>query len=139
MTPGAPMRVARAAAALARAELRVRRRPTGALVAPERRAVAGPIAAPEVELRVRRTAAALRRAARLLPWRSSCLVRALALADLLAREGVPDSLIRLGVRRDGAAIDAHAWVELDGRVVGDDPDVVRRFAPLGAVTPASGA
>ncbi|HEY0971267.1 MAG TPA: lasso peptide biosynthesis protein [Gemmatimonadales bacterium] len=27
----------------------------------------------------------------------------------------------------------HAWVELDGRVVGDDPRYVATFTPLGAL------
>ena len=126
-----------AAAALLRAERRVRRSATGALV---RTPAAAPVAvSPDARLvarRVRRADIALRRADRLLPWSPTCLVRALALADLLARAGVPHALIRVGVRRDGDALDAHAWVELDGRVVGDDPDVARRFTPVGSVAPA---
>lgn len=121
--------------ALLHASRRVRRSPTGALVRPASDEAPARAMPADVVGRVRRADAALRRAERLLPRRPSCLVRALALAELLARAGVPGSLIRLGVRRDGEAMDAHAWVELDGRVVGDDPRVARRFTPLGSVAP----
>lgn len=121
--------------ALLRASRRVRRNPMGALVRPAGGHAATEATPSDVADRVRRVDAALRRAERVLPRRPSCLVRALALAELLARAGVPGSLIRLGVRRDGATMDAHAWVELDGRVIGDDQRVARRFTPLGSVTP----
>jgi hypothetical protein len=126
--------------ALGRAQLRVWTRPTGRLVvdAPSRARGRGRPDAARLEMAVRRAALALDRALRRGPLRPSCLVRALALADLLARRGVPDGLVRIGVRRgDGRVIDAHAWVELDGRVVGDDPRRVRRFTPLGAVVPVA--
>ena len=124
--------------ALGRAQLRVWTRPTGRLVgdAPPPPRGDGRPDAVGLEAVVRRAALALDRAVRRGPIRPSCLVRALALADLLARRGVPDGLVRIGVRRgDGRVIDAHAWVELDGRVVGDDARRVRRFTPLGAVVP----
>ena len=124
-----------AAAALARAQLRVWTRPTGALVRASADTPTGADAR-RIEGQVLRAGAAVRRAARLSPVAPSCLVRSLALADVLARAGVPGGLIRLGVRRDGRALDAHAWVELDGRVIGDDPRHVGRFTPLGAVLPA---
>jgi hypothetical protein len=126
--------------ALGRAQLRVWTRPTGRLVrdAPSVARGNGRPDAARLETAVRRAALALDRALRRGPLRPSCLVRALALADLLARRGVPDGLVRIGVRRgDGRVIDAHAWVELDGRVVGDDPRRVRRFTPLGAVVPVA--
>ena len=126
--------------ALGRAQLRVWTRPTGRLVrdAPSVARGNGRPDAARLETAVRRAAVALDRALRRGPLRPSCLVRALALADLLARRGVPDGLVRIGVRRgDGRVIDAHAWVELDGRVVGDDPRRVRRFTPLGAVVPVA--
>jgi hypothetical protein len=43
-------------------------------------------------------------------WRNTCLYRAAAACLALRRCGVPARL-RLGVRRDGSAILAHAWVE----------------------------
>jgi hypothetical protein len=49
----------------------------------------------------------------------SCLVRSLVLARVLASGGRRPS-IRLGVRREGAGIRAHAWVEMDGRTYGEE-------------------
>jgi hypothetical protein len=54
-------------------------------------------------------------ASRFIP-RASCLTQSLAAQILLARHGYPAEL-RLGVAREGARFDAHAWVESDGRVV----------------------
>jgi hypothetical protein len=48
---------------------------------------------------------------------TTCLVEALAAHTLLRRHRQP-ALLRIGVRqRDALALDAHAWVECDGRVV----------------------
>jgi hypothetical protein len=53
---------------------------------------------------------------RILPDRP-CLTQALALLLLLRRQGFPAEL-RIGVRQSGAdRLDAHAWVESDGRIV----------------------
>ena len=62
---------------------------------------------------------AVDRAARLYPVRVACLQRAAATVYLLRRRGVPAVLV-VGVRQ--APFAAHAWVELDGRVVGTDHD-----------------
>src|SRR5262245_38515463 len=63
---------------------------------------------------------ALGTAARRLPWRSSCLVRALAGRRMLARRGVPCTLY-LGVRRAGASLEGHAWLRCGSHYVsGDD-------------------
>lgn len=127
--------------ALARAQLRVWTRPPGRLVtlrppAPDAPDASASAEVPRLERAVRDASVALERAVRRGRLRPSCLVRSLALADLLERRGVPGGLIRIGVRRDAGTLDAHAWVELDGRVVGDDPRRVRRFTPLGAVVAA---
>jgi hypothetical protein len=58
----------------------------------------------------------------------TCLVRSLVLARVLATGGRHPS-IRLGVRRHGKGIRAHAWVELDGRTYGE----AEGFDPLGRV------
>ena len=50
---------------------------------------------------------------------------------MLASRGVPTEL-RFGARRALGQVEAHAWVELDGRVVNDAPDVADRFPPLEA-------
>ncbi len=56
-------------------------------------------------------------AGRRVPGAQNCLVQALAGAILLLRAGHP-SLLCIGVNRSsGNPLDAHAWVELDGRPV----------------------
>ncbi len=61
-------------------------------------------------------------AARALPGPTVCLARAIVLEALLARAGQPAEL-RVGVTRRGGHERplAHAWVELAGRSVGEDP------------------
>jgi hypothetical protein len=71
---------------------------------------------------------ALGAAARRLPWRSSCLVRALAGRRMLARRGVPCTLY-LGVRRAGGSVEAHAWLRCGGGYVSGD-DVMAGFTPI---------
>ena len=64
---------------------------------------------------------AVRAASRVVPGRDTCLVRAVAAGAVLARHGHAAS-IRIGVERHGrAGLDAHAWVEHDGRAVLDGP------------------
>jgi hypothetical protein len=70
-------------------------------------------------------------AARNLPWRTRCLERSLALAALLRRRGIPAEL-RLGVRGAGASMEAHAWVEVLGGAINDDPEISNRFAAFGS-------
>jgi len=73
-------------------------------------------------------ARAVDRAAGFLPGflRPSCLPRSLTLWWLLRRAGQPAEL-RIGVRRAADRLEAHAWVEREGRVLGDLPDVGQRF------------
>ena len=65
---------------------------------------------------------AVKAAASGVPWRSDCLIQSMAADRWLRRHGiVPD--FRLGVSPSAAgSLLAHAWVELDGRVLtgGDD-------------------
>ncbi len=81
----------------------------------------------------------VRLAARHHLWPMACLPQALALRWLLAREGVP-AAVMIGVRKDGGALEAHAWVELDGQPLGEQADVRERFrvmqAPAHIITDA---
>ena len=52
------------------------------------------------------------------PLRLTCWDRALMLRRLLAISGL-ESRIVLGVRSTGSTIEGHAWVERDGKAVGD--------------------
>lgn len=67
-------------------------------------------------------------AARGVP-RVACLPRSLVTSTLLAREGI-ETVLRIGVRRDGGILKAHAWVEHLGFPLGDPEDVAATFAPF---------
>jgi hypothetical protein len=65
-----------------------------------------------------------------LPADDRCLTQSLVLIGLLARRGVPVTLV-LGVEGTGSRFGAHAWVEHDGRPLlppGTDPE--KRLAEL---------
>lgn len=57
----------------------------------------------------------------------TCLDRSVALW-LLLRQHRLDGDLRIGVARNGATIDGHAWVEYRGMVLNDTIDVADRFA-----------
>ena len=57
-----------------------------------------------------------------------CLHRALALHGYLRGQCLPSEL-RIGVRKEGLALVAHAWVELAGEAL-DDSDGAGSFVPL---------
>ncbi|HXU43968.1 MAG TPA: lasso peptide biosynthesis B2 protein [Thermoanaerobaculia bacterium] len=58
-----------------------------------------------------------------------CLPRALALRHLLAEQGIETDL-RFGVRKEGAELAAHAWLEIDGRPIGEPEQIDDRFSAL---------
>ena len=53
-------------------------------------------------------------------YRANCLRQSLALWWLLKRRGI-DTELRIGVRKEGGALQAHAWVEHDGVPLGHGP------------------
>lgn len=72
-------------------------------------------------------AAAVEQAARIAPIQVSCLTRSLALWWLLRRRRIAGELC-IGVRKNDGQLQAHAWVEEQGRVLNDAPDVAQRYA-----------
>lgn len=84
-------------------------------------------------LTCRQVVHAVDRAARVLPGNPNCLVRSLTVWTMLAARGVAGEL-RFGARREGGRTEAHAWVEVDGRVINDTPDVGERFPVLEPIT-----
>jgi hypothetical protein len=60
------------------------------------------------------------------PVRATCLRRSLVLWWLLRRDGI-ETVLRVGVNRDSGSLEAHAWVEFQGRPLGDDDDIATRF------------
>ena len=64
--------------------------------------------------------------------RATCLTQALALQLLLAHEGRPSNL-RIGVAKaEDGRLQAHAWLETEGRVVIGGGEV-ERFTPLASL------
>ena len=120
--------LAHAQAVLLAALWAIRTRPRGRLLRPVEPSDVPP--RPDQVRRIARMATAVDRAARFGLFRPTCLVRAIALESLLRREHVESAAVRVGVLPQRGALLAHAWIELDGRVVGDEPSRVHRFVPL---------
>jgi hypothetical protein len=76
-----------------------------------------------------RIAWAVRVASRGLPA-ATCLSQALAVRALLLRQGYPAQL-RIGVAKgETGQLDAHAWVESEGRIVIGGAQDLSRYTPL---------
>lgn len=60
-------------------------------------------------------------------YKATCLPQSLLLWHYLRGHGYPAEL-RIGVGKPQGVFAAHAWVELDGRVLNDRPDVGERYA-----------
>ncbi len=81
------------------------------------------------EPRANAVAHLLARAARRLPWHSTCLVMALAARAMLRRRGIA-SVMRFGMRRgEDGQLEAHAWLEAGGGVVCGGP-AAEGFVPI---------
>ena len=72
---------------------------------------------------------AVMRAGRRGIYKGNCLSQSVTLIRLLARHGIVGEL-RFGARTTGARLEAHAWVECEGRVLNDRADVESQFAVL---------
>lgn len=79
--------------------------------------------------RSRAVALRVRRVANCLPWRSTCLVRAMAGAALLSRRRIEGVNIRLGVRNDNGKLAAHAWLMLGSEILLGEEEA-EGFTPL---------
>src|SRR5690242_21832511 len=118
---------------LLRAQDMVWRRPIGRLIAGSRghTELALEVCATRAEeQRAARIARAVDRAARRGVFRPKCLVRSMALHRMLERSGIRGSMIRIGVRREGDELLAHAWVEHMGVTLIDSPSAVGAFTKL---------
>lgn len=113
--------------ALLRARARLKREPIGTLTTRDLSANALPVGNPE---RARALASAVTTAADHGLFRPLCLVRALALQDLLVRNGIAGGDIRVGVRTRDGAFAAHAWVKWGNEILGDDPSHVATFSEV---------
>jgi len=121
---------ARAQVAVLVAHWLVWRRPTGKLLAhgPVMQQMPEPAKAvpPEVERLMR----AVNRASTYGLTRPLCLARSVALMRLLEADGFTGGVLRIGVRWEGGAFIAHAWVDYQGMILDLDPSLHRRFSPL---------
>lgn len=81
----------------------------------------------------RRLTTALERAACRGLFRPGCLVRTIALQQLLEQNGFRGTVVRIGVRLTDHGLLAHAWLEHRGRILGDRPEHISEFAELTAI------
>lgn len=91
--------------------------------------------------RARRYGRRIALAARANLPRAKCLHRSLVLHMWLRNEGLPSDL-RIGVRKDGDTLRAHAWVEIAGSTINDSARSLRSFSvlkPSASRTPAGAA
>lgn len=109
--------IVQCACALLRAEWMVRRRPFGDTA----RQLSQPISsadAPEdgsrVALDVRGALASI---CRRLPWKPTCLVKAVAAHTVLGRRHVSSSLVLSVASGESITVNAHAWLEAAGIIV----------------------
>jgi hypothetical protein len=70
------------------------------------------------------------------PSQPNCLKRSMVLWWLLRRKGINGEL-HIGARKSGSSFEAHAWVELDGQVLNDSPDVHKQYSRFDAPIAAS--
>jgi len=85
--------------------------------------------ASEQERLVRLVRGALAAIRRRIPWEPTCLVRAVAVHQVLARRGISSDLILSVTPASGKKIDAHAWLEAGGMVITGGGEKAR-YAPI---------
>jgi hypothetical protein len=66
-------------------------------------------------------------AARVTHGEGRCLARSLLLFWLLKARGEPAELM-IGISKEANSLHGHAWIQLRRRVIGDHPQLIRRFA-----------
>lgn len=118
--------------------LRWLRRLLGTLGAPSARST-GAITDPHILARARGVAWRIDRVDARLPWRSTCLVRAVAGMLLLKRRGIGGAAIRFGVRKREGALEAHAWLLFGGTVLLGGEEAANGYVPLADMTGRPGA
>jgi len=65
------------------------------------------------------------------PFHPSCLVKSLTLWWLLGRQGIT-SRLRVGVRKEGGNLEAHAWVEREGTALNEPEERHHHYAAFDA-------
>jgi hypothetical protein len=67
--------------------------------------------------------------------RPTCLEESLALWWFLGRRGMASSL-RIGTRKNGGRLEAHAWIEFGGSALNETGGSLHSYAPFDAPLPA---
>lgn len=67
-----------------------------------------------------------------IPFRISCLQRTVVLRHLLCRQQIATQL-QIGVRKQGQQLEAHAWLEYQGRILNSPVAHCRQYQPLHAM------
>ncbi len=116
--------------ALLAARVLVSSRPIGTLVTARSQSNGADVGVSEEALRWSR---ALHRAATYGPYRAKCLVRSIALKRMLDARDIRGARVCVGVRQSGGKFAAHAWVDLAGRILGDEEAGVQAFEQLNDV------
>ncbi len=83
--------------------------------------------APSYAKRAQLTTRMVQAASRESLCRTNCLEQSVVLWWLLRRQGISSDL-RIGVRKSGDGMAAHAWVEFAGAVLNDAQDVHQHYA-----------
>lgn len=130
--------LALAQAFILRARLAVAFTPRGQLLRMARPASRAGTMAPDDTERVRQISLAVDRASEYGLFAPTCLVRSIALERLLRRERLDAAVVRIGVRDRDGRLEAHAWIEIDGTVVGDRREHTDTFTPLHDFTAVAG-
>lgn len=63
------------------------------------------------------------------PYWGTCLSRSILMKTLLHRQNVP-TILRIGVSKASGDFQAHAWLELENRVIRFDRGLCNQFTPL---------
>jgi hypothetical protein len=72
------------------------------------------------------------------PYRATCLHKSLALWCLLRRRGIPAELC-IGVRKSECQLEAHAWVELEGKALNEMISEGSPFVTIHRIEPIKGS
>jgi hypothetical protein len=122
--------------ALARANREMRTVPTGGMVRDAQHA-ASEAGQADRTADARRIALAVNRAAAFGIFRPKCLVKSRALRRMLDDAGIGGAEVRVGVYLKEGRFLAHAWVEYNDQVVGDDPAFVANYVPMTGIQVAA--
>ncbi len=83
----------------------------------------------DLEAKAALVARVVRLAANHGPFRANCLKQSLVTWWFLRRNGM-ESTLRIGVRKEAALLEAHAWVECFGQPLNEGSDIHERFSPF---------